>query len=106
MMLVVFRSRLRDDNAQEFSALADELTPVAQSMPGFISYKVFVAEDGERCSLIEFETAEQLQAWRTLAEHAEAQQKGRERYYESYSLQIGEPQRESRFDRREAGADT
>lgn len=105
MMLVVFRSRLREDNAREFGELADELMPVAESMPGFVSYKVFVAEDGERCSIIEFETAEQLQAWRTLAAHAEAQQKGRERYYESYSLQVSEPQRESRFDRREAGGE-
>ena len=99
MVVVVFRSRIRSENAAEFNALAEELKPVAESMPGFISYKVFVADDGERCSIIEFETAEQLRAWRELGEHAAAQKLGRERFYESYSLQIGEPARESRFDR-------
>lgn len=99
MMLVVFRSRLRNENEADFQALAAELTPIAQSMPGFVSYKVFRAEDGERCSIIEFETAEQLQAWRDLAAHREAQQQGRERFYESYTLQVGEPVRGSHFDR-------
>jgi heme-degrading monooxygenase HmoA len=104
MTLVVFRSYVRPGCADEFNALADELMPIAESMPGFRSYKVFLAEDGERCSLIEFETPEQLQAWRRQLDHARAQQVGRERYYESYTLQVAEPSRESRFTR-EDGAE-
>jgi heme-degrading monooxygenase HmoA len=104
MMVVVFRSRIRPENAVEFNALADQLMPMAESMPGFVSYKVFVADDGERCSIIEFETAGELLAWRELAEHRQAQALGRERYYESYSLQVAEVDRESRFDRKGEGA--
>jgi heme-degrading monooxygenase HmoA len=99
MVVVVFRSRLRPENTDEFRALADELLKTAEKMPGFISYKFFVSDDDERCSVIEFETAEQLHAWRTLPEHADAQRIGRERYYEEYSLQVCEPVRESRFER-------
>jgi heme-degrading monooxygenase HmoA len=102
-MVVVFRSRIRPENAVEFNALADQLMPMAESMPGFVSYKVFVADDGERCSIIEFETAEELLAWRELAEHRQAQALGRERYYERYSLQVAEVDRESRFDRKSEG---
>jgi heme-degrading monooxygenase HmoA len=72
-------------------------------MPGFLSYKVFLADDGERCSIIEFDTPEHLRAWREQADHARAQQKGRERFYESYSLQVGEPTRESVFERETSG---
>jgi heme-degrading monooxygenase HmoA len=47
---------------------------LAEAMPGFISYKVYTSEDGERCSIIEFESHEQLLAWRHLPEHRKAQQ--------------------------------
>jgi heme-degrading monooxygenase HmoA len=99
MVLSVFRSRLRPENAAEFQELAGQLMKIAESMPGFVSYKVFHAADGERCSLVEFETPEQLQAWRDLAVHRQAQQRGRERYYAEYSLQVfAEAVRESRFE--------
>jgi heme-degrading monooxygenase HmoA len=98
MVLAVFRSRLRPENAAEFQERAAQLLEVAESMPGFLSYKVFTSADGERCSLVEFETPEQLQAWRELPVHREAQRLGRERYYAEYTLQIFEkPDRESRF---------
>ena len=99
-MLSVFRSRLRPENEAEFQELAARMMKLAESMPGFISYKLYVSSDGERCSLVEFETAEQLRAWRELPAHREAQRIGRERYYAEYSLQVFEQApRESRFKR-------
>ena len=97
MVLVVFRSRLRPEIGPEFSLLADRMLKRAEAMPGFVSYTTFLASDDERCSLIEFESAEQLLAWRTHPDHTEAQRIGRERYYSEYSLQICDPARESRF---------
>ena len=97
MVLVVFRSRLRPDVGNEFGELADRMLKLAEAMPGFISYTTFLSQDDERCSVIEFESAEHLRAWRTHPEHAEAQRVGRERYYTEYSLQICDPGRESRF---------
>jgi heme-degrading monooxygenase HmoA len=99
MVIAVFRSRLRSEHANEFQRLADRMLQIAQSMPGFISYKVYAAADGERCSIIEFESPELLQAWREHPEHREAQRLGRERFYEEYTLQVSEPARESRFNR-------
>ena len=98
MVLIVFRSRLRPENVEEFEKLAHKLLELAQSMPGFISYKRYLNEDGERCSIIEFETAEQLRAWREHPVHRDAQRMGRERYYQEYHLQVFERAiRESRF---------
>ena len=99
MVLAVFRSRLRPEFDDEFQALAARMLELARSMPGFVSYKVFSSDDGERASLIEFETAEQLRAWREHPEHCEAQRLGRERFYTNYTLQVAEPERESRFER-------
>ena len=97
MVFVVFRSRLRPDVEEEFEALADEMMEIAQSMPGFVSYRVYTSEDGERVSLIEFETAEQLRAWRVEPRHREAQRIGCERFYEEYTLRVAESMRESHF---------
>ena len=105
MVLVVFRSRIRSENAGEFQALAEEMMSLAQAMPGFISYQVYVSEDDERCSIIEFDTPEHLKDWREHPEHRAAQKRGREHFYESYSLHVCEPDRESLFRRSpEAGA--
>ncbi len=99
MVIVVFRSRLRPGHEAEFHALADEMLKLAKSMPGFLSYKFFVSEDEERCSIIEFDSHENLRAWREHPEHRAAQQKGRESYYVEYTLQVADPVRESRFER-------
>ena len=99
MVISIFRSRLRPENGAEFQELAARMLELAQSMPGFLSYKVYTSDDGERCSIIEFDSAEHLRAWREHPEHREAQRIGRERYYEEYSLHVGEPARESLFTR-------
>jgi 2-hydroxychromene-2-carboxylate isomerase/heme-degrading monooxygenase HmoA len=98
-MITVFRSRLRPEHAGEFGELASRMLELARSMPGFLSYEVFTSEDGGRCSIIEFDSAEHLRAWREHPEHRRAQQIGRERFYEEYDLQVGEVARESRFKR-------
>jgi heme-degrading monooxygenase HmoA len=97
MVIAVFPSTLRPGIEEEFIALGDRMPEIAEKMPGFISYKVYKTAEGERCSVIEFETREHLAAWRDLPEHVAAQQRGRERYYEKYSLFVSEPERESHF---------
>lgn len=99
MVVTIFRSRLRPENEAEFQDLAGKMMKLAQSMPGFISYKVFVSEDGERCSIVEFESHEELVAWRNLPAHREAQRIGRERYYQEYTLHVTEPIGKSHFSR-------
>lgn len=99
MVIAVFRSILRPGIEKEFLALGDQMLEIAQSMPGFISYKVYKSPEGERASIIEFESREHLEAWRDQPEHLAAQQRGRERYYEKYSLVVSEPERESHFER-------
>jgi heme-degrading monooxygenase HmoA len=99
MVVALFRSRLRPEHADEFQELAGKLMGLAESMPGFLSYKVFTSEDGERASVIEFDSEAHLRAWREHPEHLEAQRIGRERFYAEYCLQVGEPARESRFHR-------
>ncbi len=71
MLLTVFRSRLREEARAEYMALAGQMAQLAETMPGFLSRKTFVAEDGERLILVEVrgrEIPEELVAKRAARE--------------------------------------
>lgn len=44
MVVSIFRSRLRPENEAEFRERAAHLMQLAEAMPGFVSYKLHVAE--------------------------------------------------------------
>ncbi|MCG8325348.1 MAG: antibiotic biosynthesis monooxygenase [Thiotrichales bacterium] len=83
---------------EEFNSLRERMMEIAQSMPGFISYKVYSNEDGERVSIHEWESKEALQAWREHPEHIAAQKQGRADYYSNYTVYVMENPRESRYE--------
>lgn len=97
MIVAIFRARVRPENADEYYALADEMGEIARALPGFISWKGYFAEDGERVSLHEWESAEALEAWRTHPEHLRIQELGREKFYEEYTLYVMDEPRSSKF---------
>jgi heme-degrading monooxygenase HmoA len=101
MIVTVFRSRLRPGLREEYVALVARMAEIARTIPGYVSHKGFFADDGERVTIVEFEHEEGMRAWRTHPEHIAAQRAGRDTYYEEYSLQICELQRESKFKRAE-----
>lgn len=104
MIVAVFRSRVRAEHLQEYLERGEAMERLARSMPGFVSVKDFVAEDGEAVSIHEWESAEQLAAWREHPEHKRTQQLGREKFYDEYTLYVCDRPRQSRFRRSPAGA--
>jgi heme-degrading monooxygenase HmoA len=98
MIVIVFRSRLRPGLGDEYVALVDRMSELARSMPGYISHKGYLAEDGERVTIVEFENEEGLRAWRTNPEHLAAQKLGRQTHYTEYHLQVCTLTRESKFE--------
>jgi heme-degrading monooxygenase HmoA len=93
----VFRSRLRPELGDEYAALADRMSELARTMPGYVSEKNFVAEDRERVTIVEFENEEGLRTWRTNPEHLAAQRLARQKYYTEYHIQVCTLDRESKF---------
>lgn len=88
MIITIFRSRLRPENQEAYQKMAARMHELAQKMPGFISIKTFNALDGERVSIVEFESEETHNAWRRHPEHQEAQRLGRELFYSEFHLQV------------------
>jgi len=99
VVVVIFRSKLREPVDPEYSERFARLLELARTVPGFVSFRRYGGEDGERLALIEFESDEAVLEWRRHPEHLEAQGLGRERYYEWYDLTVCQPTRAYSFDR-------
>ena len=101
MMVTVFRSRVRPELMKEYVQWATRMNELAKKMPGYISHKGFAAEDGERCTIVEFESEETQRAWAELPEHREAQKLGRQQFYLEYSIHICKAVRSNAFKRKD-----
>ena len=97
MVITIFRNRLRPEHQTEYELWAARIHGIAVKMPGFISIKTFTAEDGERVSIVEFDSAETMQAWREQPDHREAQELGRKLFYSEYRIQVCQPIRDYSF---------
>jgi heme-degrading monooxygenase HmoA len=98
MLVVLFRSRLVPQ-PDGYAEMAQEMLETAKSMPGFVDVTAFTAADGERLTLVWWQDEDTLRAWRTHARHLVAQKTGRERWYESYTLEVAEIVRSKQFRR-------
>jgi heme-degrading monooxygenase HmoA len=88
MIVTVFRSRLNPGVQEEYGPMAKRMSDLARTIPGYVSHKGFVAEDGERVTIVEFESEGALEEWRRHAEHARAKRQGIISFFSEYSLQI------------------
>lgn len=102
-LVIIFRTRLRPEVtlnpelAADLEQLGGRMYELASAMPGFMSYKDFEASDGESISIIEFDNAVNLAAWRNQPEHLAAQREGKERFFESYQIQVANVERQYSF---------
>jgi heme-degrading monooxygenase HmoA len=87
MFLVVFRNRKRPDiDAAAYQADAARMEELAKVQPGYLSFKSYVAEEGEVVAISEWADEAASRAWGMQIEHAATQGRGREAYYQGYTL--------------------
>jgi heme-degrading monooxygenase HmoA len=100
-VVTVFRSSLLEEPDERYEALNVELGRRAHELGGLVDLKSFVADDGERVTLVTFEDAESHARWATDPGHRRAQQLGRSSVYASYSIQVASCTRVATFDAEE-----
>jgi len=88
MMIVLFRSQLTEAAGDDYAATAAAMVARARTMPGFVDFKHFQADDGERLAVIRWESEETLRAWAEDPEHRAAQRLGRERWYRYFRIDV------------------
>ena len=97
MILTVFRSRLNEAFSAEYDHHVETTSTLAEQMPGFLRHKMFVAPDGERVTLVEFDSIESQRDWSLSPEHKSAAIAGRRSFYSEYRIQICTVDRDSQF---------
>lgn len=98
MVVVLFGSKMRDDaNLDEYRERSRRMNDLVRKIPGFISIKGFVGEDGDEVSIARFEDEASLDAWRFQPEHVDTQRRAREAFYESYWVQVCKAIRDYEF---------
>jgi heme-degrading monooxygenase HmoA len=99
MLVILFRSKLTPEAGEDYNGMSDELHSLIRENPGFIDVRHYKAEDGERLTVVWFKDKESLREWRQLARHREAQNTGREKWYEYYKMDVATIERVSNFER-------
>lgn len=92
MIVVIFEVTPKPGRAQEYFDLAAELRPELEKIDGFISVERFESrtEEGKYLSLSVWRDEEAVRAWRELAEHKAAQDKGKSEIFADYHIRVAE----------------
>jgi heme-degrading monooxygenase HmoA len=103
MFFVVFRNRKRFDiDNAAYAVDAARMEALARSQPGFVSFKSYVADDGEVVAISEWSSEAAVHAWGSHPDHAAIQRRGRESYYQDYTLYSCSGPHVRRFERSES----
>ncbi len=94
MIITLFGDVVVRPGKEEAEAkFVDKLSPILHAMPGFISIKSYVADDGEELGVIRFDSREHLDQWMQESLHADAQDVA-DQIYERFWVQTAETYRE------------
>ena len=86
MYAVIFRARIGDLDEQ-YDRTARRMRELAMEHYGCREF-TSVTENDTEISISWWESEEQIRAWKNDPEHLQAQQLGREMWYQSYSVQV------------------
>jgi heme-degrading monooxygenase HmoA len=88
MYVVIFRARVREFD-DEYSTVAAQLRELALSRFGCLEFQA-LTEGHDEIALSYWPDEASIRAWKAHADHLLAQRLGRERWYESYRVQIAQ----------------
>ncbi len=94
MYVVIFRARIRRLDA-EYAAMAARMRELALGQFGCLEFHA-VTEGEHEVALSYWPDEASIRAWKAHPEHLLAQRAGRERWYESYSVQVARVERDYR----------
>lgn len=85
---VIFTSKRNSADQVAYSEMAQKMVEKAKSQKGFIGVVSVRNNDGTGITVSYWDSIENIKAWKDHGEHKEAQQLGREKWYEHFTVQI------------------
>lgn len=89
--VVIFTSK-RTNLDEGYAEMADKMVALAQQQPGFLGVESARNEIGITVSY--WTNLEAIKNWKQNLDHLDAQRKGREKWYENYTVRIALVERE------------
>ncbi len=90
MMVAVFRSRVNTEHEEEFSKLYQEMGDIVSGLPGYISHKIFAADDGEGVVIAEFENQDAVTLWDKHPDHKRVKELGKKYIFDEYDVAVAQ----------------
>jgi heme-degrading monooxygenase HmoA len=87
-LVILFRSKLTSQAGEDYQAMNAEMETLVRQNPGFVDVKSYTAADGERLTVVWWRDEESLAEWRNQMRHREAQNTGRQKWYEYYDMDV------------------
>lgn len=89
---VIFTAQ-RTDVDQGYGAMADKMVDLAAAQPGYIGIETTRDEAGLGITVSYWADEAALLNWKQVSEHLFAQQMGREKWYDHYTLRVAKVER-------------
>ncbi len=89
MMIAVFRSRINAASKEEFETLYAEMSEIIAKLEGYLSHKIFAAEDGEVVVIAEFRDMEAVEKWDKHPDHKRVKELGKKYIFDEYDVAVG-----------------
>ncbi len=91
---VIFTNRLTGDDAAGYAEMAARMEALAAEQPGYRGIESVRSGDGDGITVSYWDDDDAARAWKQHAEHLVAQQLGRERWYDRYTVRVATVRRE------------
>ena len=92
--VAVIFTNLQSADVEGYGETADRMEALAAAQPGYLGFETARTPGGAGISVSYWASAGDAAAWKAVAEHAEAQRLGRERWYASYRVRVAVVERE------------
>ena len=90
---VIFANQLSDADPDGYNRMAEKIAKLATTMPGYIGIETTRDAGGFAITVSYWADAEAVKNWKARAEHAAAQEIGKKRWYDHYTLRVAKVER-------------
>lgn len=96
--IVIFTSE-KSKNLDGYDEMNEKTFELVESQPGYLGSESFYNDEGRHVTLVRFKTKEDISNWKNNELHLKAQKKGKELWYDHYSVHICKVEKEYDFNR-------
>jgi len=97
--IAIFTSVRSGIDEESYERMNIEMSDLVEKQEGFLGAEGFSNEEGKHVAIVKFKSETDMINWKNHSRHKEAQQLGREKWYEHYNVKVCKVEREYEFNK-------